>query len=101
MTKCPDCRKYDCECEINPALMPGIVTKTLKDSSNSFEMLMQMQPGRLPSYPEREKMTCPICHGRGGIPDDDLHGDWPCFPCNCTGKILVGERLSTWFTYSF
>lgn len=92
MTKCPDCRKYDCECETNPELIPGIVTKTLKESS--FEMLMQIQPGRLPSHPVKVEITCPKCDGKGYIPNPILSGDDPCHSCGSTGIILVRESYT-------
>ena len=90
MTKCPDCRKYDCECEPNQSQMPWIESKTSEESS---------EPSKIPKplrmmlcKPEEIEIPCPRCGGTGSVPNMILCAEDPCFPCGGTGGIWVREN---------
>jgi len=89
MTKCPDCKKYVCECETNQNPAPWTILPSLKEEINAFEMPTPRT--FLHSKPKLVEEICPKCDGKGYIPNPILCGDDPCFTCGSTGIILVRD----------
>ncbi len=77
--RCPVCCKYTCECYE-------------EQEPKKFALSLISIPKETIKEPELVEVTCPRCHGRGGIPDPVWCGDWPCLTCNSTGSILVSKR---------